>query len=334
MIKWYKIKSVELSFSLFHDLMMVLLVLLNFIFVFFDSLFKTGAFRDFIIAINSDFYYFYLHTIHEDFVFYDLLFVGFFIFEFSVRWLIAIYKKEFVRWYYFPFVFWYDLLGCIPIGSFRAFRLLRLVTMALKLHKIGVIDIKENFLYKFLARYFNIFVEEVSNRVVVNVISGLQKEVKSGTPVADKIVANVIIPHKEFLVTWVSQKLQHVTADTYEQHREEIELYSKELVLEAMENNQELKNLEMIPFVGSKIAKDIERATSDITYRVLNNLIRDIASDNNNNTIKEMTEIAFDSVLIEKGDQKLNEITLSIVDNALDVIKQEVKKKRFKVRRV
>jgi hypothetical protein len=333
MIKWNNIKKLELSFSLFHDLMMILLVLLNFLFVFFDSLFRTESFKNIVLSINADIYNFYSIYIHDDFMFYDLLFVIFFLVEFLLRWIIATYQNQFVRWYYFPLVYWYDLLGCIPIGSFRAFRLLRLITMALKLHKIGVIDIKENVFYQFGKKYFNIFVNEVSNRVVVNVLNDLQKEVKSGTPVAEKIVEEAIIPQKEFLVTWLSQKLQHVTADTYSQNQEQLEEYCKHLVKEAMGQNLELKQIESIPIFGSKIASDIEKATSDITYNVINGLAKDVAANENNIVIKEITEIIFDSLLVERGNQKLNDIVLNIINNSLEIIKKDQISKRYDFRR-
>src|SRR5690606_42147929 len=48
-----------------------------------------------------------------------LLFVSVYLTEFSIRWLVAIARRTHERWFYFPFVHWYDLLGCIPVGSFR-----------------------------------------------------------------------------------------------------------------------------------------------------------------------------------------------------------------------
>ena len=52
----------------------------------------------------------------------------------------AIRKQTYPRWYFYPFLHWYDLLGCIPIGSFRMLRLLRLISLTIRLQKMGIID--------------------------------------------------------------------------------------------------------------------------------------------------------------------------------------------------
>ena len=51
------------------------------------------------------------------------LFTIFLVAELVVRWLIAIVQKRYYRWFFFPFVHWYEVLGCAP--QLRALRLLR-----------------------------------------------------------------------------------------------------------------------------------------------------------------------------------------------------------------
>ena len=67
---------------------------------------------------------------------YDLAFVVIFLTEFCVRWVAAVVRKTYMRWYFFPFIHWYDLIGCIPLGGARIFRFLRIIFNFLSIAKI------------------------------------------------------------------------------------------------------------------------------------------------------------------------------------------------------
>ena len=53
--------------------------------------------------------------------------------EFAVRWALAVRRREVQRWFLFPLFNWYDALGLIPY--FRIFRLFRVVSIYLRLHR-------------------------------------------------------------------------------------------------------------------------------------------------------------------------------------------------------
>ena len=44
----------------------------------------------------------------------DLPFLTLFLFEFGVRWSLSVRRREYARWYFFPMLHWYDVLGLIP----------------------------------------------------------------------------------------------------------------------------------------------------------------------------------------------------------------------------
>ena len=68
--------------------------------------------------------------VHENFALYDLAFIAVFLSEFCIRWVAAIIRQTYMRWYFFPFIHWYDLIGCIPLGGARIFRFLRIFSIS------------------------------------------------------------------------------------------------------------------------------------------------------------------------------------------------------------
>jgi len=63
----------------------------------------------------------------------DLPFLILFWIEFMVRWALAIRRHTYARWYFFPIFYWYDLLSLIPVTTLRPLRLLRVVSIYMRL---------------------------------------------------------------------------------------------------------------------------------------------------------------------------------------------------------
>jgi hypothetical protein len=108
-----KLKSSHEGPWIILDLLMLALLIINLIWLLFDGLFATQAFKSVLASISPDLVTGYA-PVHENFVLYDLAFVVVFLTEFCVRWIASVMRKTYVRWYFFPFIHWYDLIGCIP----------------------------------------------------------------------------------------------------------------------------------------------------------------------------------------------------------------------------
>jgi hypothetical protein len=112
---------------------------------------------------RQDFSAYYGTHIHPDFLFYDLFFIGIFAAVFIFEWIVSRSATQaYPRWYFFPFMRWYDVISLIPVGSLRLLRLLRLASLLIRLHKRGVIDLTDSRVYRFFEFYFNVFVDEVT----------------------------------------------------------------------------------------------------------------------------------------------------------------------------
>jgi hypothetical protein len=326
-------RSVERKrFLLALDILMIVVVGFNLIWIVFDWSFQSYTFQNLVELISQPFFEFYRDRVHPDFLFYDVLFITFYLIELGIRWVVSIVKKDYPKWYYFPFVNWYDVLGCIPIGSFRFFRLLRIFALLMRMHRLGFIDIRKSFVYDILARYLNIFTEEVSNRVVYNILTDVQDELNEGSPVVETILEQVIEPRRDALVEWISQRVGIIAGKGYELYREDISQYVERRIGEAVEQNREIRQIASVPVVGGYISTRLEQAIGDIVLNVINGAITDLASDKNRVVVDDVTRLAVESFQVEDTDRNLHNIVLDMANRSLDVIKARVSVQQWKLR--
>jgi hypothetical protein len=113
----------------------------------------------------------------------DLPFLVLFWIEFFARWGMAVRSRRYARWYFFPIFYWYDLLSLIPVTALRPLRLLRVVSIYMRLRKSELSRVGKDFVSRSVAYISNIITEEVSDRVAVRILSELGEEIGDGTHV-------------------------------------------------------------------------------------------------------------------------------------------------------
>jgi hypothetical protein len=312
------------------DLAMLGLIIVNLLWLIFDTLFSSTSVQSFLALPFPEFTDFYRETIHANFIAYDLIFVSIFIAELLVRWSVAIYKKTYYKWFFYPFIHWYDVLGCIPVGSFRWLRLLRVFSILYRLHKYEIIDLSNSFPFLFAKKYMNILVEEVSDRVVVNVLNGVQDEVKAGNPIASRVMKEVLVPQKEVIIEWLSGRVNEITETVYPPRREQLRGYIDTIVSESISQDAKVAALEKMPMVGRPIVDVIESTVSDIVFNVLDRLVRDVGHEDTDTLVKELADIILDQVI--QPSQTLNDAGVDVAVDVLEVIKDEVKVKKWKLK--
>lgn len=325
-----KLKRETSSFWYVVDIVMIFLIILNLLWMGFDMAFTTKFFRAVVFEISPTFHTFYYDVVHPDFLFYDLFFVAIFLSEFMLRWGYSVYHKKFDKWYIFPFYYWYELIGCLPLQAFRFLRLIRIVSLIIRLQKKGVIDVKETWWYKIAMKYYYIFVEEVSDRVTVNVISGAQDEIKAGNPIVEQIIRDVIMPKKDIIAHWASERVKYASAKVYVDKRDDIRAYVALAVKEAVSNNKEIADLEKIPVLGRQIAKTLESSIGDITSNVIEKTMIDLAREDSSELISEVIEVSLKTILHPSEESKFEEAVTEMTVESLELVKEQVKIKRWK----
>ena len=143
--KYHRVDSSSLSFKLFlvYDIFMVFIIIFN--------LFCLAANFFLMSSIGAWFFEhihlpqvlsFYRTHLHPWVITSEAWFIGFLIIELLVRWGIAIVYKHHKRWFFFPFIHWYEILAIIP--QLRFLRLSRAGIIAYRLHELGYPVIPES----------------------------------------------------------------------------------------------------------------------------------------------------------------------------------------------
>lgn len=146
--------------------------------------------------------------IHSRFITIDLVFVSFFIADVLLGWSIAIAERRYHRWFFYPFVHWYDVLGCIPLAGFRLLRILRVVSLLHRLHRLGLIDVTRWDIYQFFAKYYDILLEELSDRIALRLLGNVQEQIRASDSLTERVIERVIMPRKAQLIHEIAQRLE------------------------------------------------------------------------------------------------------------------------------
>ncbi|WP_250657598.1 ion transporter [Alkalimarinus coralli] len=306
------------------DFIMLGLLIINLILLLFDSLYMTDYFKatlDYISPSISESY----QPIHKNFILIDLAFVSVFFSEFCLRWIVAVRRKEYLRWYFFPFIHWYDLVGCIPLGATRIFRFLRIFSIIYRLHKYKIIDLTNSKIFKFITFYYDVFIEELSDRIVVKVLSDAQKDLRQGSPLLDEIADKVVATRRETLSLWVSTMLTHA-GNSIEDEKSGVMIrdHVKDSVSKAVRENSEVSRLKLVPVLGSTIEQTLESAVSDIVIQSVIHLLKDMSPQK---ITYFMTHGITASQLEEKA---LNKEIIAILDECIELLKGHVSNQRWK----
>ena len=323
-------RSKRETLGLIVDVVMMVLIIVNLTLIIVDWGFASPFVQAQMKAHTPAIYTWYDQTIHEHFIVYDLVFVSIFVVEILVRWGLAIYRDRYHRWFFYPFVHWYDVLGCIPVGSLRSLRLLRLIAMVPKLQRTGLVDLQETYLYETFEKYRDIALEEISDRVTVRIIEGVQNEIRSNQKVTTRIGEEVIAPQREALIEAVTHRLQEATAVAYESQQDDFHEYLDSVIEDAVTRNREISTIASLPGVGRPVATLLESAISDIVFNVVDQMVRDVCSLDNDQAITQVTSVSAEALMSPKYDRRLNQLARSMVLQSLDVIKDHVEIQQWK----
>ncbi|MAM00539.1 hypothetical protein [Hydrocarboniclastica marina] len=309
------------------DVVMMALLFINLTWLLLDWFYAIGFIRDALGSVAPGFTAAY-DPIHRNIFYYDLVFVAIFLTEFMVRWVRAVVHRDHARWYFFPFVHWYDLAGCIPLTGWRFLRILRILSILNRLHRYGVINVKELKTWQFFSFYYEAFLEELSDRIVLKVLSGAQEEIKDGSPVIHRLQHDVLVPRKPLINEWVSTKVADAARRGYLPNEPHLRLYMERIVDDAMQKSSDLERIRQIPMVGSTVSETLERSVGNITTEIIHQIMQDLASRDNHAFIEELTDVFLDQ---DKRTDPATDLELKLIAHqVIDIVKDHVSVKRWR----
>jgi hypothetical protein len=130
-------------------------------------------------------------------------------------------------------------------------------------------------------------------------------------------------------------RLRLAASKGYAMHEEDMRSYVQERINEAVEKNQELRNLENIPVMGRMVVKQIEGAISDIVYNVMTGIIRDLGSSKNREFIDDLSHLMLEHDAHEEdpetglSEHDLNVQVADVISESLGIVIERVHQNRW-----
>ncbi len=180
-------------------------------------------------------------------------------------------------------------------------------------------------IFRFFSFYYNVFVEELSDRIVVKVLSDAQKDISAGSPLVDDITRQVLAPRRAILTEWLAGVMNHFGQSISDsEHGEAIREHVRKSVGKAVKNNSQVSTLQYVPVVGKTIENTLESAVTDIVTTSVINLLSDLDSSK----IDRFVEAGFHDYTPTADE--LDKEVLQVINECLELVKAHVAQQRWK----
>lgn len=258
------------------------------------------------------------------------VFTIFWVAELSVRWLIAIIKKTYFRWFFFPFVHWYEVLGCFP--ALRALRLLRAGVIIKRLHHINIKVIPEKWL-KSAQFYYHVILEELSDRVILTAVDNFRTQMAQSRTHGE-LVQSAINKNRAELEQVVLELLRRELSPKLEQAflqevGQKLSVDVGRAVEQALVDTPELKRyLKLIPIAGGLIESQITNVGKHIGENVTTAVNGHLFDPKTLDAL--MINIAKGVASIDTTRPELQKLVGTVVDDALTAFEKQIKIQQWK----
>lgn len=269
---------------------------------------------------------FYRSYLHPWVITTEAWFIIFLIVELAIRWLLSIIQKHHARWWFFPFIHWYEIVAIIP--HFRFLRLFRAGIIAYRLHELGYKVVPDSIRLKAIF-YYRVVMEEISDRVVITVIDGIKHELDTSSS-HKKIIHDLVDHHRQLFTVTLSSMLQESLAKALQQQQPIITQKVGHIVNQAIEDTPELTQLlRLIPIVGSRIEQQIQSIGQRLGENITAGLIEPFTASSFERPNENYLLIAEKVSQLNIDNQYLEELVESVVYESLEAIRKQVKVKQW-----
>ncbi|ALF59409.1 RES family NAD+ phosphorylase [Psychrobacter urativorans] len=259
--------------KLTYDIVMVIAISIDLLFISIDAILMSNLSSSAASWLTlSDTLNWYRTVLHEPLRTAGGFFTLFLIVELLLRWAIAIKEQVYYRWFFFPFVHWYEVLGCFP--QLRALRLFRVVIIGRRLHQLGYQVLPQPWLTR-IKFYINLVLEELSDRVILTTIDSYRQQLTDPKMQKSLIDSTFTRNRNEIEATLLSLLRQELAPKLQQlnSHSENGKMLASDIgnaVQNALSNTPELHGLlRLIPIAG----KLIEAQVLDIGHNIGENVV-------------------------------------------------------------
>ena len=317
--------------ALLYDIVMLLVIVIDLSIISLDLLLMSkfmGQVADWLNLPQQ--LLFYVDNIHHPLRVLGGFFTIFLIAELAFRWLLSIIGKEYSRWFFFPFVHWYEVIGCFP--QFRALRLLRAFFIGRKLYQLGYQVLPQKWIDsgKF---YYDVIFEEISDRVILTATDNLRQQF-ADEKANQRFIEETFNKNRPQIQAMMSSILKQELSPQLRQlaqskATEELSVEVGIAVQEALNNTPELRRyLRLIPIAGSLIEGQLHSISQNIGENITQTLFLHLTQSHITDAI--IDEIAQTVANIDLQNPELDALVATIVNDGLNAFEEQVKVQQWK----
>ena len=316
--------------KLFYDIAMLIAIVIDLTIIVIDLVLMS----DFVLHLAqwlsaSEPLQYYASVIHPKLRIAGGIFTLFLIAELGIRWLIAIIQKHYLRWFFFPFVHWYEVLGCFP--QLRALRLLRAVVIGRRMHQLGYKILPDSWIQKGKF-YYDVILEEIADRVILTATSHIRQQMQSEAEshqLLGKIVSNNRDTIAQTMTDFINQNLalnQHNT----QQISQTVAYQVGAAIQQAITDTPEIhRYTSMIPIAGSHIESQIHSIAQHVGENVVTALTERLTDPQ---VVENLTDSITKIVTNTEIDfTPLEDLILMLAEEGLTAFEQQVKVQQWKL---
>ena len=314
--------------ALGYDIFMMILIIINLFCLSANAILMSdfgGWLFDFIHL--PELLHFYRNSLRPWVIITESWFTSFLVIELLVRWSIAIIGQHHKRWFFFPFIHWYEILSIIPL--LRFLRLLRAGAIAYNLNQHGYKVIPDAW-YRRAKFYYHMLLEELSSRIVITVLDGIKRELSTSTT-HKKLIEDLVAHHRDMFAAALADILQESLGKELQMQKIMIAENVGNIVNQAIEDTPELTQLlRLIPIVGGRIEQQIQSIGQRLGENITLGLIEPFAYGHKNEKNLAYLEISNKISKIQfENNTHVEKLVESAVFESLEAIRQQVKIKQW-----
>ena len=261
-------------------------------------------------------------------------FTIFLVVELLVRWGLAIVTKRYYRWFFFPFVHWYEVLGCAP--QLRALRLLRVGVIGYRLYQIGKLHLPKSWITtgKF---YYSVVLEEISDRVIITALDNIRMELANAD---SHLVQSVINKHRgqiqAVVVDLLDKAVTPILTSTPANSVNGTPVYATALanqvgtaIQQSLTETHELRRIiRMIPIAGGLIEQQMLSIGQHIGENLVISLTKNLTQ---RDTLAPIySQIGTSIATIDTTNPVLEKLVRDILYDSLDAFEKQVRVQQWK----
>lgn len=252
----------------------------------------------------------------------DLPFLLIFATEFFARWGLALWRRTHSRWYLFPLLHWYDLLGIVPSTQFRVFRLFRIASIYVRLRRSEAISIGDDLVSRGVERFADVISEEITDLVALRILELAQQEIRAGA--LSRITRSTLLPRRDEVRGQIVERISEVLADPDLHQRTGSFLRAN--LDRAVESSPALGR---VPLPDAAL-RPLVRAVGEAVYdSVVHTLTATLRSDEGRAALDALVDEVMDSFAGELGRGEVEALIEQTVIDLLEEMKGTVAEKRW-----